>query len=48
MMSPEFGMKVIPASDSALLLVLGHAISPELHARVIGLFQALRPSSTLA
>jgi len=42
MMSPEFGMKVIPASDSALLLVLGHAISPELHARVIGLFQALR------
>ena len=42
MMSPAFGMKVIPASDSSLLLVLGHAISPELHARVIGLFQALR------
>jgi len=35
-------MKVIPASDSSLLLVLGDAISPELHARVIGLFQALR------
>jgi len=35
-------MKVIPASDSSLLLVLGNAISPELHARVIGLFQALR------
>jgi len=42
MMSAEFGMKVIPASDSSLLLVLGNAISPELHARVIGLFQALR------
>ena len=35
-------MKIIPASDSSLLLVLGNAISPELHARVIGLFQALR------
>ena len=35
-------MKVIPASDSSLLLVLGDAISPELHARVIGLFHALR------
>lgn len=35
-------MKVIPASDSSLLIVLGNEISPELHARVIGLFQALR------
>jgi inhibitor of KinA len=35
-------MKVIPASDSSLLIVLGNAISPELHARVIGLFQALQ------
>ena len=35
-------MKVIPASDSSLLIVLGKAISPELHSRVIGLFQALQ------
>ena len=35
-------MKLIPASDSSLLIVLGNAISPELHARVIGLFQALQ------
>ena len=35
-------MKIIPASDSSLLIVLGNTISPELHARVIGLFQALR------
>lgn len=35
-------MKVIPASDSSLLIVLGNAISPELHARVIWAFQALR------
>src|ERR1700739_4458061 len=35
-------MKVIPASDSSLLVVLGNAISPELHARVIGLFEALQ------
>jgi KipI family sensor histidine kinase inhibitor len=35
-------MKVIPASDSSLLIVFGNAISPQLHARVIGLFQALR------
>jgi inhibitor of KinA len=35
-------MKVIPASDSSLLIVLGNAISPELHARVIALFQTLR------
>jgi len=35
-------MKIIPASDSSLLLVLGNAISPDLHARVIGLFHALQ------
>jgi inhibitor of KinA len=35
-------MKLIPASDSSLLIVLGEAISPELHDQVIGLFQALR------
>lgn len=35
-------MKVIHASDSSLLVQFGNAISPELHARVIGLFQALR------
>ena len=35
-------MKVIHASDSSLLIVFGNAISPELHARVIGLFQALQ------
>jgi inhibitor of KinA len=35
-------MKVIPASDSSLLIVFGSTISPELHARVIGLFHALR------
>jgi len=40
-------MKVIPASDSSLLLVLGNAISPELHARVIGLFHALRARQDL-
>ncbi len=41
-MRGKSGMKVIPASDSSLLIVLGSAISPELHARVIGLFRALR------
>lgn len=35
-------MKVISASDSSLLIAFGNAISPELHARVIGLFQGLR------
>lgn len=35
-------MKVIPASDSSLLAVFGNTISPELHARVVGLFHALR------
>jgi KipI family sensor histidine kinase inhibitor len=35
-------MKVIPASDSSLLVVLGNSISPELHDRVIALFRSLR------
>ena len=35
-------MKVIPASDSSLLVVLGNTISPELHKSVIELFQTLR------
>ncbi|MGC2324629.1 MAG: 5-oxoprolinase subunit PxpB [Terriglobales bacterium] len=35
-------MKIIHASDSSSLVAFGNAISPELHARVIGLFQALR------
>jgi inhibitor of KinA len=35
-------MKVIPASDSSLLIVFGNAICPHIHARVMELFQALR------
>ena len=35
-------MKIIPASDSSLLVVLGNEISPELHKRVIALFHALQ------
>lgn len=35
-------MKFIPASDSSLLIAFGNAISPELHARVIDLFQGLQ------
>lgn len=35
-------MKVISASDWSLLIVFGNTISPELHAQVIGLFQAIR------
>src|SRR5271167_2427845 len=35
-------MKIIPASDSSLLVVFGNAISPELHERVIALFRALQ------
>ena len=35
-------MRVIAASDSSLLIVFGNAISPGLHARVIGMFHALR------
>ncbi len=34
-------MKVIPASDSSLLVVFGNEISPELHQRVIALFRSL-------
>src|SRR5664279_1693016 len=35
-------MKVIPASDSSLLMVFGTAISPELQQRVLSLFHALQ------
>lgn len=35
-------MKIIPASDSSLLVVFGNEISPTLHQRVIGLFHALQ------
>jgi KipI family sensor histidine kinase inhibitor len=35
-------MKIIPASDSSLLVVFGNAISRDLHDRVIDLFRALR------
>jgi len=35
-------MKIIPASDSSLLVVFGNAISPELHERVIALFHAIQ------
>lgn len=35
-------MKIIPASDSSLLAVLGNTISPEVHERVIALFRALQ------
>ena len=34
-------MKIIPASDSSLLIVFGDVISPEMHHRVMGLFHAL-------
>jgi KipI family sensor histidine kinase inhibitor len=34
-------MKVLPASDSSLLVVFGNTISPELHDRVIALFRAV-------
>jgi inhibitor of KinA len=37
-------MKIIPASDSSLLVVFGDVISPELHQRVMGLFHALQKS----
>jgi len=33
-------MKIIPASDSSLLIVFGNGISPELHQRVMGMFHA--------
>jgi KipI family sensor histidine kinase inhibitor len=35
-------MKIIHASDSSSLAAFGNAISPELHARVIGLFRSLQ------
>jgi inhibitor of KinA len=35
-------MKIIPASDSSLLVVFGDAISPEMQDRVLGLFQTLQ------
>lgn len=35
-------MKIIPASDSSLLVVFGDAISPALHQRVMALFHALQ------
>jgi inhibitor of KinA len=35
-------MKIIPASDSSLLVVFGNEISPTLHKRVIALFHALQ------
>src|SRR5271157_5353943 len=35
-------MKIIPASDSSLLVVFGNAISPALHERVIALFHAFQ------
>ncbi len=38
----QLAVKVIPASDSSLLINFGNTISPELHLRVISLFQALR------
>jgi inhibitor of KinA len=34
-------MKIIPASDSSLLVELGSTISPEVHGQVIALFRAL-------
>lgn len=34
-------MRIIPASDSSLLVTIGDAISPELHQRVMALFHAL-------
>jgi len=35
-------MKIIPASDSSLLVVLGDAIAPEVQSAVLDLFQALQ------
>ena len=35
-------MKIVPASDSSLLIVFGNAISPALHQRVMALFHALQ------
>ena len=35
-------MKIVPASDSSLLVVFGNAISPALHERVMALFRAFQ------
>lgn len=35
-------MKIVPASDSSLLVVFGNAISPALHQRVMSLFHAFQ------
>jgi inhibitor of KinA len=35
-------MKIVPASDSSLLIVFGDAISPALHERVMALFHAVQ------
>jgi KipI family sensor histidine kinase inhibitor len=35
-------MKILPASDSSLLVIFGDVISPALHARVMSLFHALQ------
>jgi KipI family sensor histidine kinase inhibitor len=35
-------MKIVPASDSSLLVVFGDTISPALHRRVMAMFHALR------
>ncbi|MGA9564044.1 MAG: 5-oxoprolinase subunit PxpB [Candidatus Korobacteraceae bacterium] len=35
-------MKIIPASDSSLMVMFGDAISPQTSERVLGLFQALQ------
>lgn len=35
-------MRIIPASDSSLLVVFGNAISPEINQRVIALFRAIQ------
>ena len=41
-MAGEPGMKIIPASDSSLLLAFGNTITQGLHQRVLALFHALR------
>src|SRR5271165_4079686 len=41
-MAGEPGMKIIPASDSSLLLVFGNTITQDLHRRVLALFHAMR------
>lgn len=34
-------MKIVPASDSSLLIEFGNTVSPQMHARVLALFRAL-------